>query len=132
MVKQLLILLVKGYRLLLSPMIGNDCRFTPTCSVYSIGALERHGAAWGSYLTVHRIVRCNPWCQGGHDPVPEERPRLFSRFFASSSPASDAPAPPTDVRREDGAPEASNPPHNSPFAGTGPAEKSSTRTESSS
>ena len=130
--RRLLILLVKGYRLLLSPSVGNACRFTPTCSVYSIGALERHGALWGSYLTVHRIVRCNPWCEGGHDPVPAQRPRLFSRLLASSKSQSDAAAPPTEVRSGDGAPEGPNPPHNAPFAGNGPAEKSSTRTESSS
>ena len=70
MMRRLLISLVKGYRLLLSPWLGQSCRFEPTCSVYAIGALEQHGAAKGSYLTLHRIVRCQPWCQGGHDPVP--------------------------------------------------------------
>jgi hypothetical protein len=70
MIRAALIGLVKGYRLLLSPWLGSSCRFTPTCSAYSLQALERHGAAAGSYLTLARLVRCHPWCQGGHDPVP--------------------------------------------------------------
>lgn len=65
-----LILLVKAYRLLLSPWLGSACRFEPTCSVYALQALELHGAAGGSYLTLHRLMRCQPWCDGGHDPVP--------------------------------------------------------------
>ena len=70
MIRRALIGLVKAYRLLLSPWLGQSCRFEPTCSAYSIEALERHGAVKGSYLTLHRIARCQPWCQGGHDPVP--------------------------------------------------------------
>ena len=71
MIRGALIGLVKGYRLFLSPWLGSACRFTPTCSVYSLQALERHGAAAGTYLTLARIGRCHPWCQGGADPVPE-------------------------------------------------------------
>ena len=70
MMKRLLIGLVKAYRMLLSPWLGQACRFEPTCSVYAIEALEQHGATTGSYLTLRRIARCQPWCQGGHDPVP--------------------------------------------------------------
>ncbi|MBU1358676.1 MAG: membrane protein insertion efficiency factor YidD [Gammaproteobacteria bacterium] len=66
----LLVALVKGYRLLLSPWLGQSCRFSPTCSVYAIEALQTHGAAVGSYLTLKRIARCQPWCEGGIDPVP--------------------------------------------------------------
>ncbi len=66
----LLIGLVKGYRLLLSPWLGSACRFEPTCSAYSLQALQQHGAAIGSYLTLRRLARCQPWCEGGHDPVP--------------------------------------------------------------
>lgn len=80
MIKTLLIGLVKGYRLFLSPWLGSSCRFTPTCSAYSLEALQKHGAAAGAYLTVARIGRCHPWCAGGHDPVPDEKPRLFTRF----------------------------------------------------
>lgn len=77
-VQWLLVGVVKAYRLTLSPWIGSSCRFTPTCSAYSLQALQQHGAAAGSYLTVARIARCHPWCAGGHDPVPEAKPRLFA------------------------------------------------------
>ncbi len=76
---------VKAYRLLLSPWLGSACRFEPTCSVYSLGALQAHGAAAGSYLTLARLVRCHPWCAGGHDPVPAEKPRFFSRLIDTQS-----------------------------------------------
>ncbi|MDR0224793.1 MAG: membrane protein insertion efficiency factor YidD [Burkholderiaceae bacterium] len=82
MMQRLLMALVRGYRLMLSPWLGSACRFTPTCSAYSLQALERHGAAVGSYLTLRRLARCHPWCDGGHDPVPEHRPRLFTRLMA--------------------------------------------------
>jgi putative membrane protein insertion efficiency factor len=81
MIRALLIGLVKGYRLLLSPMLGSNCRFTPSCSTYSLEALQKHGAAAGSYLTLARLARCHPWCEGGHDPVPLEKPRLFSHLL---------------------------------------------------
>lgn len=84
MIKGLLIGLVKGYRLLLSPWLGSSCRFEPTCSAYSLQSLQLHGAALGSYLTLARLVRCHPWCAGGHDPVPAEKPRLFTRLIPSS------------------------------------------------
>lgn len=74
----LLIALVRAYRLLLSPWLGSSCRFEPTCSRYALEALERHGAAQGSYLTLRRLARCHPWCAGGHDPVPAGPLRLFS------------------------------------------------------
>ena len=80
MIKDALVGLVKAYRLLLSPWLGAACRFEPTCSVYAIQALEQHGAAAGSYLTLRRIARCNPWCQGGHDAVPVS---LFSHKSSS-------------------------------------------------
>jgi uncharacterized protein len=83
MMKHLLIALVKGYRLILSPWLGSACRFTPTCSAYSLEALQQHGAAAGSYLTLARIGRCHPWCQGGHDPVPADKPRLFTQLAAA-------------------------------------------------
>jgi len=66
-----LIGLVQAYRLLLKAWIGNACRFEPSCSAYALLALERHGAAKGSLLTAKRLLRCHPYCQGGHDPVPE-------------------------------------------------------------
>ncbi len=87
MIKVVLITLVKGYRLLLSPWLGSACRFEPTCSAYSLQALEAHGAAVGSYLTLRRLARCHPWCEGGHDPVPAtlEPPRLFTQLPFPSS-----------------------------------------------
>lgn len=84
MIKGLLIGLVKGYRLLLSPWLGSSCRFEPTCSAYSLQSLQRHGAAAGSYMTLARLARCHPWCAGGHDPVPAEKPRLFTELLPSS------------------------------------------------
>jgi len=80
----LLMLLVRSYRFFLSPWLGSACRFEPTCSAYSLQALERHGAAAGTYLTLHRLVRCGPWCTGGHDPVPEHPPRLFAGLTGST------------------------------------------------
>ena len=70
---------IRLYRLLLSPWLGNACRFEPTCSAYAIEAIERHGAAAGSALASGRILRCHPWCAGGHDPVPASPLRL-NRF----------------------------------------------------
>ncbi len=70
MMARMLSALVRAYRLLLSPWLGSSCRFEPTCSVYALQALERHGAVQGSYLSLKRIARCQPWCDGGHDPVP--------------------------------------------------------------
>ncbi len=84
MIRACLIGLVKGYRLLLSPWLGSACRFTPTCSAYSLEALERHGALAGSYLTLARLRRCHPWCAGGHDPVPARAPGLFTALVAPS------------------------------------------------
>ncbi len=87
MIRAALIGLVKGYRLLLSPWLGSACRFTPTCSVYSLQALEQHGAAGGSYLTLARLGRCHPWCEGGADPVPEQlqAPRFLSQLLPPHS-----------------------------------------------
>ena len=68
--KALLLLLIRGYRYVLSPWWGNHCRFTPTCSQFALEAVERHGAARGTWLAMRRIARCHPWCAGGFDPVP--------------------------------------------------------------
>jgi putative membrane protein insertion efficiency factor len=81
MIKTILVTLVRGYRLLLSPWLGSTCRFEPSCSAYALQALQDHGAAAGSYLTVARLVRCHPWCAGGCDPVPEVAPRLFTSLI---------------------------------------------------
>lgn len=81
--QHLLMAMVRGYRFFLSPWLGSSCRFEPTCSAYALQALQQHGAAGGSYLTLRRLARCNPWCQGGHDPVPAQPGGLFSHLFIS-------------------------------------------------
>ncbi|MBQ0131753.1 MAG: membrane protein insertion efficiency factor YidD [Comamonas sp.] len=86
MMKALLMALVRGYRLVISPWLGPSCRFEPSCSTYALQALELHGAAAGSYMTLRRLVRCQPWCEGGHDPVPDQAPKLFTGLTSSSSP----------------------------------------------
>ena len=63
--------LVRGYRLVLSPVLQNSCRFQPTCSAYALDAIARHGARRGAWLAIRRILRCHPWNDGGYDPVPE-------------------------------------------------------------
>jgi putative membrane protein insertion efficiency factor len=64
---------VRLYRVTLSPLIGHNCRYQPTCSAYALEALERHGALRGGWLTVRRLARCHPWGGDGYDPVPEAR-----------------------------------------------------------
>lgn len=89
--RRLLMGLVQAYRLVLSPWLGSACRFEPSCSAYALQALERHGAAAGSYLALRRLVRCHPWCDGGCDPVPTARP--FSGLLAGDRPV--RPCPPS-------------------------------------
>ena len=66
----ILLRLIAAYRFLLSPWIGNSCRYWPTCSEYAREAIEQHGAARGSYLAARRLLRCHPYGRGGVDPVP--------------------------------------------------------------
>lgn len=68
--KYILMALVKAYQLFLSPLLGANCRFTPTCSQYAMEALQKYGAAKGSLLALKRISKCHPWHDGGYDPVP--------------------------------------------------------------
>jgi putative membrane protein insertion efficiency factor len=67
---QPLLLLIRVYQLAISPMLGNRCRFHPSCSEYSMEALRRHGLIKGSWLAVRRVGCCHPWHPGGYDPVP--------------------------------------------------------------
>jgi putative membrane protein insertion efficiency factor len=89
--KSILIAAIRVYRKLLSPFIGNQCRFTPTCSHYGEEAIRTHGAVEGGILTVARICRCHPYYKGAYvDPVPETGPfarlRLrLARFFGTTS-----------------------------------------------
>ncbi len=63
---------IRGYRFFLSPWLGNQCRFHPTCSHYALSAIEQYGALTGSWLAIRRLLRCHPWHPGGLDPVPEK------------------------------------------------------------
>ncbi len=71
-----LIWLIKAYRLLISPLYGNVCRYYPSCSAYALEAVTVHGAVRGAWLAVRRLAACHPWAAGGIDPVPArgERP----------------------------------------------------------
>lgn len=66
----LIALPVRAYRLILSPWVGHNCRYQPTCSAYALEALDRHGALKGAWLAARRIGRCHPWGSSGYDPVP--------------------------------------------------------------
>lgn len=67
---RMLLLLIKAYQLLISPMLGPSCRFTPTCSEYAAQALKKYGALKGVWLSIKRVGRCHPWHDGGYDPLP--------------------------------------------------------------
>ena len=69
--RKILILPIRAYQYLLSPWVGNQCRFTPSCSHYAVEAIEQHGALKGMLLSLKRLACCHPWHAGGHDPVPE-------------------------------------------------------------
>lgn len=98
-VAAVLILLVRGYRRFLSPLLGQQCRFQPTCSAYGLQSLQEHGALRGSWLTVRRIARCHPFNPGGYDPVPPRRDRASAAVADSDEPsvggATERPAPGT-------------------------------------
>jgi uncharacterized protein len=71
--RQLLMWIIRGYQLVISPMFGPHCRFYPSCSCYAHTAIERHGVLRGSWLGVRRVLRCHPFREGGYDPVPDKR-----------------------------------------------------------
>ncbi len=83
--KYVMIALVKFYRKFLSPLKPGCCRFTPTCSEYAIQAFEKRGFFVGFGLTVWRILRCNPFSKGGHDPVPERKKRKRDKPTAENT-----------------------------------------------
>ena len=76
--KQLCMALIRLYQLLISPLFPPSCRFHPTCSCYAMDAFSRHGFSKGLYLSLRRLLRCHPFCQGGYDPVPpaDQQPSL--------------------------------------------------------
>lgn len=70
MLARLLLLVIRGYQVGVSPFLPPACRFTPTCSAYAAEAIRRHGAGRGSWLALRRLLRCHPWGGSGYDPVP--------------------------------------------------------------
>ena len=70
--KTLLLLLLRGYQLGISPFLGQNCRFYPSCSNYAAEAISEHGAVKGGFLTAKRLCKCHPWHPGGLDPVPKK------------------------------------------------------------
>ena len=70
---QILLWMIRGYQLLLSPWFGSRCRFYPSCSCYTHTAIEQYGALRGSWLGLRRVLRCHPFNEGGYDPVPDKR-----------------------------------------------------------
>lgn len=73
MLSRLMIVLITVYRWTISPMLGNHCRFYPSCSQYSLEAIQQYGALRGAWLTIRRLLRCHPWHPGGYDPVPASK-----------------------------------------------------------
>jgi uncharacterized protein len=106
-VKYVLIGFLKVYRLVISPLYGNVCRYYPSCSAYALRAVQVHGAVKGSWLAGRRLLRCHPWSPGGYDPVPgtpefDEEMRESQGHSATMEPSTEtdgAPVPQTDWAR---------------------------------
>lgn len=86
--RNLVILFLKGYRKFISPLYGDVCRYYPTCSAYGLGQIQQRGVIWGSIQTIARIVRCNPWSEGGIDQVKDSGQRfvVLENGFVASKP----------------------------------------------
>lgn len=102
--RYLLIGLLKVYRLVISPLYGDVCRYYPSCSAYALRAVGVHGAVKGSWLAARRLLRCHPWAAGGYDPVPgtpefAEEVRDQAARAATIGPTAQEPAPPTSGGR---------------------------------
>lgn len=69
MIKKFFLFLIRFYKAAISPYLGDNCRFTPTCSEYAMEAISRYGVLKGTWMGFCRILRCNPFCKGGYDPV---------------------------------------------------------------
>ncbi|SDT68875.1 membrane protein insertion efficiency factor YidD [Jiangella sp. DSM 45060] len=112
--KTILVALLKGYRLVISPLYGQTCRYYPSCSAYALSSVERHGALRGSWLALRRLGRCHPWCAGGVDLVPtrenyrwwgraagtdgDDEPHAAPSHEASAARTDLPPAAPTSLR----------------------------------
>ncbi len=83
----ILMALIRVYQRAISPLLGPRCRFYPSCSVYAYEALKTHGAVYGTYLTVRRLLRCHPWNPGGVDLVPPRGTRSWWRLHRTSAAA---------------------------------------------
>ena len=90
--KHLLIWLLKAYRLVISPLYGNVCRYYPSCSAYALRAVQVHGAVRGTWLAGRRLLRCHPWTLGGYDPVPGT-PEWAEEHRPSPDPIAPRPVP---------------------------------------
>lgn len=90
--KWLIVTALKGYRLIVSPLYGQTCRYYPSCSAYALTAVEQLGSLKGSWLAIRRLGRCHPWCAGGIDMVPQ--PDDY-RWWGRSAGVDEAPADPT-------------------------------------
>lgn len=77
--KKVFIFPIKLYKRFISPILPDSYRFTPSCSSYAVTAIEKHGIIVGIFLAIYRILRCNPFCKGGYDPVPDKISYLFSK-----------------------------------------------------
>ncbi|MCU7842233.1 MAG: membrane protein insertion efficiency factor YidD [Candidatus Thiodiazotropha sp. (ex Monitilora ramsayi)] len=75
--RQIILILIRAYQTILSPFVGQHCRFYPSCSSYALEAVERHGSARGLWLAIKRLSHCHPWHEGGVDPVPEPTKKPF-------------------------------------------------------
>lgn len=84
--KQILIVLIKGYQIAFSSFFGQQCRFTPSCSHYAIESLQIHGVFKGFWLTLKRLSRCHPWHDGGDDPVPSAAPESGCNICSNIKP----------------------------------------------
>lgn len=73
MFKKIVILFIRLYQIVLSPLLGNNCRFVPTCSQYAIDAINEYGILKGIYLSTKRLLKCHPFCKGGLDEVPKKK-----------------------------------------------------------
>jgi putative membrane protein insertion efficiency factor len=88
--------LIRGYQLLISPMLGPHCRFYPTCSEYSLQAIARHGVLRGGWLGLRRLSKCHPWHPGGIDPVPATPERLNGETDACECKLTQSTPPPVN------------------------------------